>query len=337
MSTSFEFLCTYAHPSDLDGVPERVLSWLSDKATAWCCYSSATALVGSFQAAHQKRCNTVRLSLTRALKVSPPVTIVVKRACLIDTEERLSADGAYILIARSPSSSITTFVNAQQQHAMQEGGNDNQDLQQVLEPERHTVPAEEKDVWEMVTNLQDQVHMLQEKLKEVEARNNTTNTYNIINNTYIIINDFGHEDLSYMTAPEELLKLRSSGVLKAIDQIYFNKDHVQNQNVRLKSQKSAQVEEVQNGMWTSCSMNAINNAMIQKAFKIITRRFVVDVAFREKALADHGDGLMEWQMRMMAAGFERQKEMVPLRRMVEAMLVDKRPQKGAPQKAIACV
>ncbi len=170
----------------------------------------------------------------------------------------------------------------------------------------------------------------------VGNHNITTNSHNTTTmyNNYILINDFGKENTSYLHSPEVLMKLRNHGVMKAIHQIHFNDDHVENQNVRLKSLKKSLVEVVQDGHWTPRCMSSVTDEMIKNAFGVITRRYVLDESFREEMYAANGDGLLEWYMRMASMGHEKQAVMTPLRRDLEALLVAKKPVPDAKEKAV---
>ncbi len=164
------------------------------------------------------------------------------------------------------------------------------------------------------------------------TNNHTTNN----NNTIVFINDFGNENLSYMQSPDKLLPLRRNGVFKAINQIHFNDEHMENQNVRLKSLKNSLVEVVEGGQWTPRCMTTVTEQMIQKAFKVITHKYLTDEEYRKQIDAANGDGLVEWVTKMWSMGRDKMSVMVPIKKDVQALLVSKRTSfQSKPEIAIA--
>lgn len=142
-------------------------------------------------------------------------------------------------------------------------------------------------------DLQAQVLVLQERLEALErrpAQNNTNcnNTYNIIT-----INNFDKEDTSYLSPDlmlERLLRLEE-GVLKTLEDIHFNPEHPENQNVRVRSIKRGHAEVRKNGTWEIVPFRDVSQRMVFKASALVTRPAYHDPEYMDKLEQKHVDAL----------------------------------------------
>ncbi len=331
-----EFVATLACAYSLDdgamqdAVSEKTACWLNNMANAWSMYASSdNAIVCAFVACRPMRLDNVHLSLQRALRLRDfdlsAISVQVRPVPYVCTTAQLDDDDAHVMI----------------QQRVADSGIARDDTKDAL---RERVDILMEQVASMAVSMAAMTATLQPNHSPGTAASSTTNTTNSNNTTninsnnnvtYIMINDFGKENATYLQSPEELMKLRSKGVMRAIHQIHFNDEHVENQNVRLKSLKKSMVEVVQDGHWTPRCMTSVTDEMIKSAFGVITRRYVMDESFREEMDAANGDGLLEWYMRMMSMGPEKHTVMNPLRRDLEALLVAKKPAPEGRQRAVA--
>ena len=78
--------------------------------------------------------------------------------------------------------------------------------------------------------------------------NNTTNN----NNNTIIINNYGEEDTKYITS-DFILKLLKNKPFKAIPEMikhtHFNKEHPENQNIKITNKKEPYVKIMKDNKW----------------------------------------------------------------------------------------
>ena len=306
LRTDFKLTCSC--PA-LEDSSRKVATWLKERAATWSIFASFDHFVASYTMHHPARLDHMRIFVARALRKFEGATIKLVRAPCEETISDLIADDTYVLIAHS-----RTIGNVI----------DNGSIS--------TVDA--ALLREQVAQLQEELGRMNQVMTVMAATvveatrtsttHNTTNSNNITTTNLIVINDFGKEDLSFMQSPEDLMKLRHNGVIKAIRQIHFNCDHAENQNVRLRSLKQAMVEVVQNGRWMPRCMTSVTDEIIRRAYDMITRRFVLDVDYREEMMDACGDGLMEWHMQMLSAGHEMQVAMTPIRRDLKALMVSNR-------------
>jgi hypothetical protein len=100
-----------------------------------------------------------------------------------------------------------------------------------------------------------------------QSNNTVTNTSITNNNLHIHINNFGHENTDYITRELalECLDKEEFGINRMINEIYFNKDHEENHNVRLLSLKHAIVEVFHDPNWISKGLFDTINAMINNS------------------------------------------------------------------------
>lgn len=96
-------------------------------------------------------------------------------------------------------------------------------------------------------------------------KNNINNTNNHIDNHIDIhINNFGQENLDYLTSEFAMkcFEKGAYGIISMIDEIYFNDDHTENNNVRLRSINNKLVEVMKDKSWVTASLSDTIGKMI---------------------------------------------------------------------------
>jgi len=100
-----------------------------------------------------------------------------------------------------------------------------------------------------------EIEELKKKLENKEITNitniNTTNNTNNTNNTNIIINNLGEENIKYLKSGKfaELLQGIYGAVPKLIQQIHFNPEHPENQNIKYPNKKNPYLKIMKNNKW----------------------------------------------------------------------------------------
>lgn len=104
------------------------------------------------------------------------------------------------------------------------------------------------------------------------SNNNTTNNTLTSNNVHYHINNFGSENVSYLTTEfiEHCFEAEYTGVRTIMEQIYFNNEHPENHNVRLKSLKNAIAEVYNDNKWIPKGLHETIENMIMKSVTLIT-------------------------------------------------------------------
>ena len=84
------------------------------------------------------------------------------------------------------------------------------------------------------------------------SHNTNSNNTNNTNNNTIIINNYGEEDTNYITT-DFILKLLKNKPFKAIPEMikhtHFNKEHPENQNIKITNKKEPYVKIMKNNKW----------------------------------------------------------------------------------------
>jgi hypothetical protein len=96
--------------------------------------------------------------------------------------------------------------------------------------------------------------------------NNTQNTQNIIN---INLRDFGNENHSHLTKDFLHKCFANKQLSQLIENLHFDVNCPENNNVRLKSTKRELVEIYQNGRWLVKDQDEILTELIQNGYRIL--------------------------------------------------------------------
>ena len=94
-----------------------------------------------------------------------------------------------------------------------------------------------------------EIEELKKKLENKEITNITN--INTTNNTNIIINNLGEENIKYLKSGKfaELLQGIYGAVPKLIQQIHFNPEHPENQNIKYPNKKNPYLKIMKNNKW----------------------------------------------------------------------------------------
>jgi hypothetical protein len=140
-----------------------------------------------------------------------------------------------------------------------------------------------------IANLEEQNRILQSRIESLEMKvnektnintnqtinnqvtNNNNNQYNINLN----INNFGSEDTSYLT--HEFLSYcimnPRKGMTSLIENIHYNSEYPENQNIRCKSLKQNIFEKYVNAEWRHCDASNTLDELIRKGYRILNTHY----------------------------------------------------------------
>lgn len=148
---------------------------------------------------------------------------------------------------------------------------------------------------EQNNTLLQQNSILTQRLQEVEnkltTRTNTTvtNNNNITNNIINInLNNFGNEDVSYLT-PEFLsycIMNPRKGMTSLIENIHYNNDYPENQNIRCKSLKQNVFEKYIDSEWRPCDASNTLDELIRKGYRILNTHYTDNLMNDPQILED---------------------------------------------------
>jgi hypothetical protein len=106
--------------------------------------------------------------------------------------------------------------------------------------------------------------------------NNTTNNIqNNFQNITITVNNFGNENTSYLT-PEFLsfcLMNPRKGLTSLIENIHYNAEYPENQNLRCKSLKQNIFEKYVDYEWRACDASNTLDELIRKGYRILNAHY----------------------------------------------------------------
>ena len=110
--------------------------------------------------------------------------------------------------------------------------------------------SEMKNLLKNTTNETKKSTVLQHSISDNNNNTNSLNTTN--NNNTIIINNYGEEDTKYITS-DFILKLLKNKPFKAIPEMikhtHFNKEHPENQNIKITNKKEPYVKIMKDNKW----------------------------------------------------------------------------------------
>lgn len=109
--------------------------------------------------------------------------------------------------------------------------------------------------------------------------NNTTNNNTTNNNITLIINDFGNEDIKHIANDKEFLEkcmkeLFTSAIENMVKKIYFDKDHPENNNIKMQNIKLNHVMIRKNGDWERTNVSGPAIKMIRKSKNILQDHYI---------------------------------------------------------------
>ena len=96
---------------------------------------------------------------------------------------------------------------------------------------------------------------------------------NITNNNIIIINSFGEENTDYLREDSSFLRkcIESpmQSIQKYLDAVHFNKEHPENNNIKLTNLQSPFMDYFKNGNWSKIEQRVLIPNIIHKSVKVI--------------------------------------------------------------------
>jgi hypothetical protein len=107
--------------------------------------------------------------------------------------------------------------------------------------------------------------------------NGTNIMGNVINNTINInLNNFGKESLEHISDEflDKCIKKLNKGMVDLLENIHYNKNVPENNNIRIKSIKQNLLEKYQEGEWIECDKNNTLDELIRKGFKILYQHYL---------------------------------------------------------------
>lgn len=122
----------------------------------------------------------------------------------------------------------------------------------------------EKSRCDVPQQILHRIKELEEKISTIHTAPTIIGNNNFIGNVNITINTFGQESKEYISLDfaRTCLELGWCGVEKMMDKIYFDKQHPENHNVKLKSLKNHLVEVFKGHGWEARGLNDTLDTMI---------------------------------------------------------------------------
>lgn len=109
-------------------------------------------------------------------------------------------------------------------------------------------------------------------INNTTINNTTTIENNVANNVAVNIRNFGEEKKDHIT--DEKLKQHVlscyHGIINLVNDIYFNPDVPENNNLRIKSNKQKLLEKFINGQWYTCDKNNTIRGMLDRVITMLT-------------------------------------------------------------------
>jgi len=116
----------------------------------------------------------------------------------------------------------------------------------------------DKKIEELIKNQEEMKEQMKEMVEKLliekgntNITNNTNNSHNTTNNI-ININNYGDENTKYITS-DYILKLLKNKPAKAIPELikytHFNKEHPENQNIKITNKKEPYIKVLKNDKW----------------------------------------------------------------------------------------
>jgi hypothetical protein len=116
----------------------------------------------------------------------------------------------------------------------------------------------------------------QQQTGNVTNNNIINNNNNTINNSLqVVVNNFGQEDMSYLTHDflSYCLLNPKKGLTSLIENIHYNKEYPNNQNLRCKSLKQNIFEKYVDAEWRACDASNTLDELIKKGYKILNAHY----------------------------------------------------------------
>jgi hypothetical protein len=103
------------------------------------------------------------------------------------------------------------------------------------------------------------------------TNNNNNNTVNQQQNIHFHLRDFGHEDISYLSKEFLSSCFATKDLVRLIENMHCDRDHPENHNIRIKSQKRNQIETRENNRWLIKDEDDALTECIQNGYRVLVR------------------------------------------------------------------
>ena len=127
-----------------------------------------------------------------------------------------------------------------------------------------------KEALNKILEAQQSREKLEQQVKELLQKQYVQN---ITNNNIIIINNFGEENTDYLQGDTNFLQncIESpiNSVQKYLDAVHFNKDHPENNNIKLTNLQSPYMDFFKNGNWNKVEQRVLIPNIIHKSVNVI--------------------------------------------------------------------
>ena len=129
-----------------------------------------------------------------------------------------------------------------------------------------------KEALEKIDKEQQSREKLEEQVKELLLQKQCVQ--NITNNNFIIqINNYGEENMEYLKHDVSFLQKcvasPMQSIQKYLDAVHFNKDHPENNNIKLTNLQSPFMDYFKNGNWSKIEQRVLIPKIIHKSVKVI--------------------------------------------------------------------
>lgn len=194
--------------------------------------------------------------------------------------------------------------------------------------------SEEQDTQQTLESMKKELEETKAALKEAQSmiksssingnnyifQNNLTQN-NIHNNIHVHLSDLGHENISYL--PKDFLSgcFVNRDIVSLIENIHCDREHPENHNIRIRSQKRNQIELRENNKWMVRDGDAALTECIKNGYRILVRH-----AYRHKTeiIEDEldndeqeYDSIREW----LEAVYEKQPVQKPIKKDILLLLL----------------
>ena len=158
----------------------------------------------------------------------------------------------------------------------------------------------DKKIEELIKNQEEMKEQMKEMVEKLliekgntNITNNTNNSHNTTNNI-ININNYGDENTKYITS-DYILKLLKNKPAKAIPELikytHFNKEHPENQNIKITNKKEPYVKIRKNDKWELQDKKEILETLVDDKYYILEDHYAG--IEKEEDVSDHTKDIME--------------------------------------------
>jgi hypothetical protein len=119
------------------------------------------------------------------------------------------------------------------------------------------------------TSIEAEIKAMKHQIETLAPSNNNI-TINIQNNT-VNIREFGNEDISYL--PKEFVSwcFANKDIVRLLENIHCDKEHPENHNIRIRSQKRNQIETRQNNHWRVMDKDKALAECVKNGYRVLVK------------------------------------------------------------------